>query len=339
MFCYEIGDSTGIDGLRLVERPDPTPGYGWMRVDVHAASLNWRDLEIIGGKFMSVKPPSRIPLSDGAGIVSAVGEGVAKFKVGDRVTCNHFSDWIGGPWSPEDYYPGDLGDNRDGFMTQSALIPAHGAVKLPDNVSFEDACTLPAAGLTAWRMLHEMFHVNSSHTVLTLGTGGVSVFTLTLAKLAGARVCITSSSDEKLEAMRALGADLTVNYRKHPDFHKEVLRLTGGRGVDVVFDNAGPATMRSSMLSCAPNGQVFMVGRTAGAVERQPNILHAYMKNLSIHTLSCGPRTMFEDFIRAWSQNKMKAVIGKVFPFAEGKDAFRYVEAGAHLGKVVITMK
>jgi NADPH:quinone reductase-like Zn-dependent oxidoreductase len=338
MLCYEIGASTGIDGLRLVERPEPEPGHGWIRIRVHAASLNWRDLEIIGGKFMSVKPPSRIPVSDGAGVVTAVGEGVVKFKQGDRVTCNHFSDWIGGPWSPEDYYPGDLGDNRDGFLTQSAIVPAHCAIKLPDSISFEEASTLPAAGLTAWRMLHAMFRVNSSHTILTLGTGGVSVFTLALAKLAGARVCITSSSDEKLDVMRSLGADLVVNYRAHPAFHNEVLRLTDGRGVDAVFDNAGPATMRSSMLSCAPNGQVFMVGRTAGEVDRQPNILHAYVKNLSIHTLSCGPRTLFEDFIRAWSQNRMKPLISKVFPFEEAKDALRYLQAGAHMGKVVIAM-
>ena len=336
MQCYEVGASENIDSLRLVERPDPTPGPGQIVLDVKAASLNWRDLEIITGQFFFKKPPTRVPVSDGAGVVIAIGDGVKKIRIGDRVVCNHFSDWISGPWSPDDYYPSDLGDNVDGFMADRAVVPAHCATKLPDSISFEEAATLPAAGLTAWRMINEMAHVKACDTILTLGTGGVSVFTLQLAKLAGARVAITSSSDDKLDHMRRLGADITVNYVKTPDWEKEVIAQTEGLGVEYVFDHAGPVTMKKSMACCKPNGKVFMVGRTGGRAERQPNIVNAYRNNLSIHTLSAGPRIMLDDLVRAWGFNKMKPVIDKVFSFQDGIAAFKYLESGKHTGKVVI---
>lgn len=336
MICYEVGDSSSIDSLTRVERADPVPGPGQVVIDVKAASLNWRDLEIITGQFFFRKPDTRVPVSDGAGVVSAVGEGVTQFAIGDRVTCNHFSDWIAGPWDPDVYYPGDLGDNRDGFLADKALVPAHCVVRLPDNVSFEDAACLPAAGLTAWRMLFEMAQIKPSDTILTLGTGGVSMFTVQLAKLGGARVIVTSSSDEKLELMRSLGADIGINYLSRPDWDKVVMEATGGRGVQKVFDHAGPATMRLSMRSAAPGGMVFMVGRTAGEVEKQPNIVGAYRKNLSIHTLSAGPRVMLDDLVRAWGWSGLKPVIGGLYGFEEARDAFRFLKSGKHVGKVVI---
>jgi NADPH:quinone reductase-like Zn-dependent oxidoreductase len=300
--CFQVGPSTGFEGLERVDRPDPVPGFGEVLLDVRAAALNWRDLEIVAGRFITVKPPERVPLSDGAGIVMAVGPGVSRVEPGDRVICNHFSDWVGGPWDPALYYPGDLGDNRDGFLANRAVVPAHCLSILPPAIeSFEDACTLPAAGLTAWRMLFEMAHVKPSDIILTLGTGGVSVFTLQLAKLAGARVAITSSSDDKLDRMRRLGADITVNYRTHPDWDRDIMAATGGRGA-----------------------------------ERHPSIVNAYLKNLSIRTLSSGPRHMLDDLVRGWAQSGLKPVISQIFDFEDTIAAFRLLRTGGHVGKIVI---
>jgi NADPH:quinone reductase-like Zn-dependent oxidoreductase len=335
--CFQVGPSTGFEGLERVDRPDPVPGFGEVLLDVRAAALNWRDLEIVAGRFITVKPPERVPLSDGAGIVMAVGPGVSRVEPGDRVICNHFSDWVGGPWDPALYYPGDLGDNRDGFLANRAVVPAHCLSILPPAIeSFEDACTLPAAGLTAWRMLFEMAHVKPSDIILTLGTGGVSVFTLQLAKLAGARVAITSSSDDKLDRMRRLGADITVNYRTHPEWDRDIMAATGGRGVDIVFDNAGPVTMRQSMACAVPGGTIFMVGRAAGRAERHPSIVNAYLKNLSIRTLSSGPRHMLDDLVRGWAQSGLKPVISHIFDFEDAIAAFRLLRTGGHVGKIVI---
>ena len=336
MRCFEMGTSDGFNSLRRVDRADPTPPPGWVVIDVRAAALNWRDLEIVTGQFFGKKPETRIPLSDGAGVVSALGDGVETFAIGDRVVCNHFSDWVAGPWDPALYYPSDLGNNRDGFLAEKAVVPAHCLVRIPDTISFEEAATLPAAGLTAWRMLFEMARVKPSDTLLTLGTGGVSVFTIQLAKLAGVRVAVTSSSDEKLERMAAMGADILVNYNRYPAWEKEVMAATEGRGVEFVFDNAGPATMRQSMKCARAGGMVFMVGRTAGEVNRQPNIVGAYYKNLSIHTLSAAPRVMLDDFVRAWGWSGLKPLIHQVFPFEEAIEAFRYLQSGRHMGKLVV---
>jgi len=216
------------------------------------------------------------------------------------------------------------------------VVPAHCLVKFDERVSFEEAATLPAAGLTAWRSLFEMARIKPSDTILTLGTGGVSSFIVQLAKLGGARVIVTSSSDEKLAKMRGLGADETVNYRSRPDWHKAVLALTDGRGVQMTFDHAGPVTMRQSMACTAPDGQVFMIGRTAGVAEKQPNIVAAYAKNLTIRTLSSGPRYMLDDLVTAWGRSGLKPVIDSVVPFAQAPEAFRRLQSGAHAGKIVI---
>ena len=332
MQAYEVGAQQGIDSLQLSERPDPTPGPTQAVVAVRATALNHRDLMIMNGRYMGPKPENLIPLSDGAGEVLAVGAEVTNVAPGDRVVACHFTGWVNGPWNPA-YFSPDLGNTADGLLAEQVAIPAGCLVKIPNAMSFEDACTLPVAALTAWHAIDELGRVKSGDTVLTLGTGGVSVFAVQLASIAGARVAITSSSDEKLEKMRALGADVTANYRANPEWDAEILEKTGG--VDIIVETGGFGTLEKSLACAAPNARVGIIGGLAEPAE-QLNLFGLLVKNVVLKGITSGSQRMLANLVRAVTTNDVQPVIDRVFPFAEALQAYQYLEGASHIGKVVI---
>ena len=334
---WQIGEQKNFQTLQRVERPVPVPGPGMALVRVHYAGIAARDQGIAIQMFPvppGPRPATRIPLSEGSGDVLAVGAGEARLKPGDRVTCCHWANWVAGPWSPSNY-SADVGNTIDGWLGEHVLLPTSCLAVLPEGVSYEDAATVTGSGLTAWHALHEVAHVRSDDVVLSLGTGGVSTWGVQLAKAAGARVVVTSSSDEKLAQMKKLGADLTVNYRANPQWGKEVFDKTGGRGASVVLENVGPATLDQSMAASAVNARVVMIG-TGRPPPNPPNMNGMYIKNLTLKAISAGSRTMLEGLLAAMAQNRLKAAISEVVPYAEAVRAYDAIKAGEGVGKIVI---
>ncbi|MSO98886.1 MAG: NAD(P)-dependent alcohol dehydrogenase [Rhodospirillaceae bacterium] len=337
MRVVQLGEQKSFDTLTMAERTIPAPGPGQALIRVHYAGIAARD-QGIAMKLFPVPPGPRpatlIPLSEGCGEVLALGAGEERIKVGDRVTAPHWANWVSGPWSPANYVA-DVGNTIDGWLGEYILLPAMALVRVPENVASEHAATLSGSGLTAWHALHEVAHVRSDDTVLTLGTGGVSSFGLLFAKAAGARVVVTSSSDAKLDQARQLGADITVNYKTNPQWGKEVMEKTGGQGASVVLENVGPATLDQSMAAAAVNARVVMIG-TGRPPPNPPNMNGMYLKNLMLKAISAGSRTMMENMITAMAQNNLKPVIALTIPFAEAKRAYTEIRDGDHFGKIVI---
>jgi NADPH:quinone reductase-like Zn-dependent oxidoreductase len=336
MRAYEIvAGSSGIDGLRRCERPDPKAGPGQILVRLRAASLNFRDLMIARGLYFGGPlQQDTVPLSDGAGEVVAIGTGVTRFRVGDRVAGTFFRDWIAG--APLPGVRVSLGaPPADGVLAEYAVFGEQDAVSVPAQLSFEAASTLPCAGVTAWHALMVIGHVQPGHTVLVLGTGGVSVFALQFARLAGARVLVTSSSDDKLARARQLGAAAGVNYRATPEWDKEVLRLTDGRGVDLIVEVGGGGTLGRSIHSIGIGGKIALIGVLSGH-SGDANPLGLMTKYASLHGVFVGSRSMFEQMNAAIGANALEPVIDRVFAFDEAAEAYRHQERGAHFGKVVI---
>ncbi len=337
MRAYEVGDQEGLSSLRQAERDSPVAGFGQVVVAIKAASLNHRDLMMLRGQYGQKKPESLIPLSDGAGDVVTVGDGVSNFKVGDRVIATHFTNWLNGPWHPS-YFVSDLGNAVDGMLADQIVLQAACLVKVPDSLSYEDACTLPVAANTAWHAIQVLGEIKAGDTMLTLGTGGVSVVALQLAKMNGARVAITSSSDEKLKKMRELGADITVNYKTTPDWDQAILDQTGGRGADIIVETGGMGTLGKSLNAAAPNGKIGFIG----ALDRsgaEPNFMPMLIKNVTIKGITSGSQRMLSDVVAAVTANRMEAIIDKVFPFNEAADAYKYLDDASHIGKVVINLE
>lgn len=331
MKAWEVGDQKGLDSLRMVERDAPVAEYGQAVIAVKACSLNHRDLMVMRGGYGGPKPETLIPLGDGAGEVIAVGEGVTNVKVGDQVCATHFTGWIDGAFDPS-YFGNDLGSTADGMLAEQVVVPASCLVKTPNNFTAEESATLPITGATVWACLQVLGQIKAGDKVLMLGTGGVSVFALQVAKMNGALAVITSSSDEKLKRMRALGADVTVNYRSNPDWDKEVLEKTGG--VDIVVETGGTSTLGKSMTACAPNARIGLIGALGG--QGQPNMGGLLIKNLILKGITSGSRAMLQDCVAAIEVNGIDPVIDKVFPFDEALQAYEYLDSGAHIGKVVI---
>jgi NADPH:quinone reductase-like Zn-dependent oxidoreductase len=337
MRVWQLGEQKSFETLTLVSRPIPTPGPGQALIKVHYAGIAARDQGIVMNMF-PVPPGPRaatlIPLSEGCGEVLALEAGETRIKVGERVTAPHWAQWVSGPWSPVNY-AADVGNTIDGWLGEYVLMPTTALVRVPDNVASEHAATLSGSGVTAWHALHEVARVRADDTVLTLGTGGVSTFGLLFAKAAGARVVVTSSSDAKLEQMKKLGADITVNYKTNPQWGKEVFEKTGG--VSVVMENVGPATLDQSMAACGTNARIVMIG-TGRPPPTPPNMNGMYLKNLSLKAISAGSRTMMENMLTAMSHGNLKPAIALSVPFDDARRAYTEIRDGDHLGKIVIKM-
>lgn len=332
---YCLSNSMALETLSLEAFSVPQPGRGQVLVKMHAASLNFRDLLITGGAYPLAALPDRlVPLSDGAGEIIAIGEDVTCWTAGDRVCGIFTQSWLGGRKRPADNLQ-ELGGSIDGVLTQYRLFDAEGIVAIPDHLAYDEAATLPCAAVTAWNALYGGRPVKAGERVLILGTGGVSCFALQFAKAAGAYVIATSSSEEKLARIRALGADETVNYKSHPEWQEEVRRLTGGEGVDHVVEVGGPGTLQRSLACLAMNGQAHLIGvLTQGEI----NPLAILGSALSVRGILVGSRELFEDMNRAVSQHGIRPVIDRKFSFAEAPAAFRALQAANHVGKLVITI-
>lgn len=327
-------DSSSIDQMRLVERPDPEPGEGRVVIDIRAVSLNYRDLMITEGRYFGrTAPRELVPGSDLAGVVAAVGKNITQFKVGDRVTaCFSQADPDGVATGPMT----GLGFPGDGALREKIVLHESGVLPIPEGLSFEEAACLPCAGVTAWNCL--MFSgraVRPSDTVLAPGTGGVSTWALQIGVAAGCRVIVTSSSDDKLARAKALGAFGTVNYKTHPDWDKEVMRLTEGRGVDCVVEVGGNVSLTRSLRSLAMHGKVGMIGWLAG-FSGDVDLYNLMARRGTIHGIGVGDRALFVDLNRAVVAHKIRPVIDKVFKFEEAHDALRHLKSGNFMGKIVI---
>lgn len=323
----------GLDRLELVQGLDPgPPGPGQIRVRLRASSLNFHDLAVAMGVLPAVD--GRIPLSDGAGEVEAVGEGVDEFIPGEAVVSAFFPFWMDGDPLVTDF-SSTPGDGLDGYAREVVVVPASWFTRSPKGWSPAEASTLTTAGLTAWRALVVNGALKPGDTVLALGTGGVSIFALQLAKAMGARVAITSSSDEKLERARALGADFTVNYRENPDWATAVLEWTSGRGVDHVIEVGGAGTLAHSIRACRPGGHIALIGVLTGVSGEVPTAL-LMAKHIRLQGLVVGSRRQQLDMIRGVEALGLRPVIDKAFPLEALVEAFGYEATGGHFGKISV---
>ena len=334
MKVYELKDGFGIDCVTPGERPDPRPGPGQVLVQMKAFSLNYRDLLVVKGLYNPKLRLPLVPLSDGAGTVAAVGPGVTRVKVHDRVAAIFMQQWQDGDVT-EAKSRSALGGAIDGVLAQYVVLGEDGVVHVPDHLSDEEAATLPCAGVTAWHALVTEGGIRAGDTVLVQGTGGVSLFALQFARLHGARVIATSSSDAKLERARQLGAGDGINYRTTADWDKRARELTGDVGVDHVVEVGGAATLGKSLRAVRMGGRISLIGVLAGA-GGEVNPLPALMKNVRIQGIYVGSRAMFEAMNRAIAVNRLRPVVDRVFGFNEVREALRYLESAAHFGKICI---
>ncbi len=336
MRAYHLA-SFGLDNLEMVESPDTLrPGPDEILVSLEAISLNYRDLLVVKGLYNPRLPLPATPISDGAGIVTAVGDNVTRVKPGDRVISHFVSGWIDGPFRQE-YLATTLGTPAAGLAAEQVVLPATAVVPVPEGFTFEQAATLPIAALTAWSALQTVSDVQPGQTVLTLGTGGVSIFALQFAKALGARVIITSSSDAKLERARQLGADHTVNYSTTPDWDRSVLDLTDGVGADLTVEIGGPGTLDRSMKATRAAGTIGLLGALTGRAGNVNTGL-ILMKRLRIMGIMVDSRAAFEDMLRFIGQHQIEPVIDRRFTFDQLPAAFRHMAAGRHFGKIVVTV-
>jgi NADPH:quinone reductase-like Zn-dependent oxidoreductase len=300
---------------------------------MRAVSLNFRELMILRGIYPLPVKPDVVPVSDGAGEVTAVGKGVTRAKIGDRVMAAMFPHWMDGPFAWE--YAPQIGGSLDGMLTEFVVLSEEALVSIPAHLSFEEAATLPCAAVTAWNALTGGRRLQPGEDVLTLGSGCVSLFALQFAKLFGARVIATTSSDTKAERLKSLGADDVVNYKTTPEWHLVVRQLTGGRGVDRVVE-VGGGTLEKSIQATAVEGQIGFVGRLDNASTIDINILFSSIATLRV--VAAGSRAHFVAMNRAIAEHRLRPVIDRVFPFTDVLEAFRYYETGGAFGKVVISV-
>lgn len=336
MKAWEIKDTFSIDGLTLSERPDPALPAGHIRVRVKAVSLNYRDLATVKhGGARQVRLPL-IPCSDGAGEVVETGPGVTRVKTGARVAGTFFQNWLAGDIRTE-HFASALGGSVDGMLADRVVLHEDGVVSVPDYMTYEDAATLPCAAVTAWQGLVTKGNMKAGDTILVQGTGGVSIFALQFGVMAGARVIITSSSDEKLARAKQLGAWATINYKTTPDWAKRTLELTNGEGVDHVVEVGGAGTLEQSFKAARVGGTVSLIGVLtgfAGKIDPYPVLT----KGLRLQGIYVGSREMFEAMNKALAIHQTKPVIDRVFPFTEARAALSLMESAAHFGKIVISV-
>ncbi len=326
----------GFDHLQLEQADLADPVGNEVLVQFRAASLNYRDLMVTLGHYNPKMELPRILGSDAAGQVLSVGPSVTAFSPGDRVASLFFQGWQSGEID-QSVGKSALGGSIDGVFATARILPETGLIKIPDYLSYEQAATLPCAGVTAWNGLVEKGKVHAGETVLILGTGGVSIIALQLAKAHGATVIVTSSSDEKLERARALGADQTINYRSTPEWDAEVLRLTEKRGVDHVVEVGGSGTLARSLNAVRQAGHVHLIG-VLSEPGKGVDVLSVLRKSIYLNGVYVGSRSMFAGLNAALTANRIEPVIDKVFPLADARAAFEYLQSGSHFGKVVLAL-
>ncbi len=326
----------GIENLTLDEVPKPAPAAGEVLIAVHAVSLNFRDLSMIRGTYNPKLAPGRIPCSDGAGIVEAIGEGVTSVKPGDRVCGIFMQNWLDGE-ATASRQKGALGGDIDGMLAEYVVLPEAGIVPFPAHLSLEQASTLPCAALTAWNALVTA-STKAGDTVLIQGTGGVSIFALQFAKILGARVIGTSSSDEKLGRAMQLGLEASCNYKTNPAWETWAMEQTGGTGVDLVVEVGGAGTFVKSLLAARIGGSVAQIGVLTG-VEQSIQITPILHKQLRIRGIYVGSREHFLSMNKAISVTGLQPVVDAVLPFPEARKAFETMEKASHFGKIVIQMQ
>ena len=335
MNVYEIQGEFGLDQLKAASRSIPVPGPNEVLIKMLAVSLNSRDLGVIDGFYNPNLSTPLIPISDGVGEVVALGERVSRFKTGDRVSGIFTQSWTSGEPTQENWVS-TLGSPLDGLLAEYAVFPEKGLVHVPDHLTNEEAAALPCAGVTAWHAIVEEGKIKAGDTVVVQGTGGVSLFALQFAKLQGATVIVTSSSDEKLERAKGLGADFGINYRQTPDWDKAILEQTGGRGADHVVDLGGSATLNRSISALRVGGQISMVGVLSGFRVEGLDIIPAILRKARLQAINVGSRDMFETMNRAIEQSGFRPVIDRVFPFERAVDALHYLAKGSYFGKICI---
>jgi NADPH:quinone reductase-like Zn-dependent oxidoreductase len=319
--------------LELSERPVPEVGPGELLVAVKAASLNHHDLLTLQSADGHPQRTDLIPVSDGAGEIVAMGENVTGFSKGDRVCGAFYPHWIKGDSADADLRV--RGSDVDGMLAEYVVMEPDSAVKLPDYLDFAEGACLPCAAVTAWNGLVEYGNLQENQTVLSLGTGGVSLFALQIARALGCRVIITSSSDDKLARARKLGAAHGINYRSNPEWDREVLSLTGERGVDMVAETGGSGTFKRSVAAVRTGGTIALIGM----VDQTPSTVspfELFFKNLHVHGVRVGNRESFESMLTFFERHRIHPVIDRVFNFDEAKVAYEYLHGGSHFGKIVI---
>lgn len=324
----------GYDKVTVGFRDAPAPKSGEITVRLHANSLNYHDFAVVSGMWGPTEP--RIPMADGAGVVTAIGEGVTEFAVGDHVVSTFFPTWLSGEPLVEGFAT-TPGDGVDGYARETVTTSANAFTHAPKGWSHLESSTLTTAALTAWRALMSDDTLKPVDTLLIQGTGGVSIFALQFAKMAGATVIATSSSDEKLDKLKMLGADHLINYRKTENWGELAREITGGRGVDHVVEVGGPATLNQSMLAARVGGHISVIGILTG-LAGELSIVTSLIKQLRLQGLIVGNRTQQQEMIRAIDANNMRPVIDKVFPLENIVDAFRYQETNRHFGKICLEM-
>lgn len=324
----------GFENLVIEDRPDPQPGPGQIQVRIQASSLNYHDFVVVMGGIPT--EDGRIPMSDGAGEVTAIGEGVTRFKPGDRVLSTFFPDWLSGGPQMAGFFSVP-GDGADGFAAEQVAMSENAFTRMPDGYSYQEAATLPCAALTAWRGMFVETNVKPGDWVLTQGTGGVSIFALQFAKAAGARVIATSSSDEKLEKLKQLGADHLINYKETPEWGKKAFELTGGRGVDEVVEIGGPGTMAQSIAACRIGGHISLIGVLTGVSGEVPTAA-LFSKNITVSGITVGSRSHQEDMVAAIEASGIKPVIDSDFPLDDIAKAFAHQASQKHFGKITLSI-
>lgn len=334
MRAYQVQNDGGFENLTQVTLPDPDCGPHDVKIRFRAASLNYRDFGVAQGGYYRNNACPVIPVSDGAGQIVEVGAEVTQWQVGQRVSPIFVRDWIDGP-ATDDALRTCLGGGIDGVLAEFGVFPEASVVAIPDELTDAQAATLPCAAVTAWHALMVSGNLQADQTVLLLGTGGVSIFALQIAKAVGAQVIVTSSSDEKLEIVKGMGADQFVNYRTHPDWHKEVMRLTGGVGVDHVVEVGGPGTLERSLKCTRVAGHVHLIGLLDSPAARV-GPMAAVMNLITVRGIYVGSREMHEQLLRFLVEHRLEPLIDRSFGFDQAVDAYRHLASQQHMGKIVI---
>lgn len=333
MRVIEVQDPRGIGSLAVVERPEPSPGRGQILLEFRAFSLNYRDLLVVRGVGRWTPSLPRIPVSDGVGVVAALGSGVSRLKIGDRVAPIFYPNWLEGEPSQAQLTSPLGGAAADGVLAEKAVFDERSVVQVPEHLSDEEAATLPCAGVTAWNAVAAGSRITPGDTVVVLGTGGVSIFALQFARLLGASVIVTSSSDEKLSRAKQLGADAGINYRTTPSWPDAVMELSDGFGADHVIDTVG--RLSEAIAAIRVGGSVAFVGLLAG-MSAEVDLVALMGKSARVRAIDVGSRAMFAAMNRAIHCHRMRPIVERVFDFSDAADALRYLSEGRHFGKVCL---